>query len=669
MIVEDIRHGRYWLLAALIGSIAPLWDRLPLWLSLLLLTSCFWRLPAVEIRIKPPGFWLRVMILIAGAVGLWKYFNTLFGPEAGSASLVLCMALKLLEMRNRRDCYVTIILCFFVVATNFLFTQSLAVASYIGVVLIVICGALLVMHEPADRSSWKTARKALVLVAQAGPLMLILFLFFPRLPPLWTLHLTQGASRTGISDTMSPGDIAKLSQSDELAFRVEFHGPIPEKSQLYWRGLILSRFDGLTWTPDPRNGEGNMVAWANRHWPDWVYGIQVDKRRAISYRIILEPTDQPWLFALSVPYTETAEVGFTREFNLVSSEPVYSRKTYDVTSFAPQALDATLPDEMRAETLELPGNDNPKTRAQAKRWRASVADDAAYVRLVLNWLHHEPFFYTLEPPTLSGDRVDEFLFSTRKGFCEHYASSFAFLMRAAGIPARVVAGYQGGDLSPYGDYWQVRQLDAHAWTEVWLPGRGWTQVDPTASVAPERIQHGMSALAEQRSIWGNSGASGLRYSNFKLLSGLRQWVDYVNYRWYTDVLGYDTHSQDGLMQRLLGDASYMQRALVMAGLFVSVLGLMVLIWYWRQPRRVESAADRYYRFYCRRLAAAGLPRAAGEGASDFAARVAVARPRLAASVAEVTRLYVHLSYMPANAHDRDAQRRLRKLSFLAPVKA
>ncbi len=667
--MDDIRRGRYWLLLSQLAAVLPHGQMLPAWLSLTLLLACLWRLPTVEIRVPPPGFWVRLLVLLAGVFGIWKSFNTVVGPEAGTAFLILCMALKILEMQSRRDCYVVVILGFFVVATNFLFGQSLWLALYIGLVLLLIVMALVALNQPRHSSSRQTLRKALVLLGQALPLMLILFVFFPRLPPLWSLNLTQASGRTGMSDSMSPGDIAQLSQSTERAFRVEFEGAPPPKSQMYWRGLVLSNFDGTRWTQAPEFAEGSGSYWPGMPVPNWLRSIGFNRASAVNYQVILEPTDKPWLFALGLPRTADKDIALGREITLQKTTPVFSRFTYSVQSYTQRQVDVQLSAWMRSHYLRLPEGSNQRSRAQAQNWRLEQGDDRAYMQQVLRWFNRNNFYYTLEPPALGGQRIDEFLFESRQGFCEHYASSFVFLMRAAGIPARVVVGYLGGEESPYGDYWQVRQMDAHAWAEVWLPGEGWIEIDPTAAVAPERIRQGVESLAAQREFWGASGFSGLRYSNYHLFRGLRQWADYANYVWYSDVLGYDSDKQSGFMQRLLGRDDLLQRTLIMAGLFAGVLGAMAIWMLWQRPRRHEVVEDRIYRRYCQRMARAGLPRQRGEGARDYAERIAKNRPKLAKGAREVAQLYIQLQYRQPRGRAEPLLRRFRRLARTVPVRA
>ncbi len=649
--------ARHWSLFALLVAVLPQLDRLPPWLIALVLLCAVWRLSWVEARFGLPGVAVRGLLLVAGLAGVFWSHHSFFGPEGGVSFLLVCAASKLLESRTPRDFFVSAVLDFFILATAFLFSQSLALTAYVVLATVIVLAALLALQQRAGAGVMLTLRRAARIALQALPLMLILFVFFPRLPPLWTLNLSQGSGRTGMSDSMSPGDISSLSESAEVAFRVEFAGPPPPSGQLYWRGLVMDYFDGKRWTQSlPVNDPVQA-----RSLPRWVE-VDTDRERPVNYRVILEPTSQPWLFALAMPTSSTPKTGLSRDFRLLSADPVLSRFSYDVQSWLGARADvAGPPSWMLKQALQLPAAGNPQSRQMARRWRLGSGSDAQYVRDVLGWYRAEHFFYTLEPPPLGDDRIDDFLFRTRKGFCEHYASSFVFLMRAAGIPARVVAGYQGGEKSPLANYWVVRQLDAHAWAEVWLPGQGWVEVDPTSAVAPDRIQHGAGQLAANRNYWGDSGMGAVRYSNYRLLKGLRNFADYVNYRWHKDVLGYNTDSQESLMKRLLGDADTLQRIAVMAVAMVVVAGLLFL-WTLRGERRLLHRLDRVYLRYCERLARQGVQREAGEGPQAFARRVARQRPALAAEAEEFARVYMALRYRPAGRRDQALEKRLRRLA-------
>jgi transglutaminase-like putative cysteine protease len=650
-------HVRYWQLAAFLAAILPQYDRLPVWLLAFVVLSCVWRLPKVEHHIHAPGMMLRLLMLGAGLAGVVVSHKTLLGPEGGVSFLILVAALKLLESRNARDIFVLGILDFFILATAFLFSQSLLLTIYVGLALVVVVSALLVQQQRQGVSVRRTAWRSAVMVGQTIPLILILFVFFPRLPPIWTLNLTQGSGKTGMSDIMSPGDLVSLGQSSEPAFRVEFEGKAPPARELYWRGLVFSRFDGRTWT----QGNEVPVDWGDMS-ADWMPTFRENAQFAIRYKVTLEASDKPWLFALEFPQSNTKDVGLSRDYRLLKRTPVFSRFSYDVVSYPNVALDSSgLPPWIHKENIELPVLGNEQTKAQARRWRNTFGNDASFVRHVLEWFRKEPFYYTLEPPPLRENRIDEFLFKSRRGFCEHYASSFVFMMRAAGIPARVVVGYQGGEESSLGDYWQVRQMDAHAWAEVWLPGRGWVGFDPTAAVAPERVEKGAQGLANDLTYWGGSGLGLVRYSNYKLFRQARQMIDYINYRWQQDILNYDTDDQSSLMRRLLGDSSLLKQLGVMAGLLV-MLAVGVLLWMLYGQQRPAHPIDRMYRRYCQRLARLGLVRAPGENPEMFASRVAVARPKEALRAKEVARLYMALRYRPERPEAGVLTRRLRRLT-------
>lgn len=651
--------ARYWQLAALITVVLPQVDRLPPWLLAVVFLGCLWASPFVERRLSLPGKFLRALLLLAGMAGVYASHRTLIGAEGGVSFLILCAVLKVLESRDGRDLFISVVLDFFILATAFLFSQSLATALFVGLANIVIVAALLALQQREGVSLQRTLRRAAAITVQAVPLLLVLFVFMPRLPPMWSLNLTQGTGKTGMSDSMSPGDISSLSESSELAFRVEFRGPVPPRSEMYWRGLVFSKFDGRFWRADPDTDTVARFLRSQPNLPPWV--SRNGNEAPLHYRVILQPSDQPWLFSLAVPWSPGPRMLLTRDGRLLSPVPVYSLTTYEVQSWLNASMDVEgLSPWQLSQSLQLPPG-NRQARELAQRWHNSSASPGSYINRVLSWFREEKFFYTLQPPALGDERVDDFLFRSRRGFCEHYASSFAFLMRAAGIPARVVVGYQGGEQSPLGDYWMVRQMDAHAWVEVWLQGQGWVRIDPTAAVAPDRIERGAGQLANQREYWGDSGLSAVRYGNYQLFRQLRSMADYVNYRWTRDVLGYDNESQDSLMQRLLGDSSLLRRLGVMLAL-MAVFTSLVLFWALRGERREQHPLDKLYRRYCQRLAKEGVLREAGEGPQAFALRVARERPKRAAEAEEFAKLYTALRYRPPGSRDKLLEQRLRRLA-------
>lgn len=653
-------HARHWQVVALCAVVFPQVDRLPLWLSVVMLTIAISRLAPIESRLGVTGKALRLILFVGGMAGIYYSHRTFIGPEGGVSFLVLSAGFKLLESKDKRDYFVLAVLDFFVLATAFLFSQSLLLAAYVGVATLFVLAALTTLQQSEQTNIGTTIKKASAIALQALPLMLILFVFFPRLPPLWTLNLSQGSGKTGMSDSMSPGDISRLSESSELAFRVEFKGPVPGPDQLYWRGVVLTHYDGNKWT------QSDTISWpipAGEVRPKWVTASNSASTAigsadaAIQYRVILEPTDQSWLFSLAIPQSPTKKVLFTRDFRLAYQTPVFTRLSYDAKSWSDQLADKDdLPVWLKNQNLQLPASGNQEALQMARRWHLASASDERYIQQILDYFREERFFYTLEPPRLGENRIDDFLFRTRRGFCEHYAAAFVFLMRAAGIPARVVAGYQGGEKSPLDNYWLVRQLDAHAWAEVWLEGKGWVRVDPTAVVAPDRIERGAAQMATQSAYWGNSIASKVRHNNYRLLHSLRNFADYVNYRWYRDVLGYDISSQEGLMQRLLGDNNLLKQLGLMMGL-LAVFGGLTLFWIFRGERKKEHPVDRLYRKYCERMAKKGMPREPGEAPFDYAQRIARQMPKMARNAQEIAKIYSALRYRPQKAADGILEKR------------
>jgi hypothetical protein len=347
--------ARYWLLVALLSAFLPHLSRLPWWLDGVLCLVLLWRLPFIEQRIPLPSLPVKVVFIVAGIAGLKVTYQTIFGPEAGTAFLIVCVALKVTESKDERDHYILLTLSFFVLATTFLFSQSVFVTAYAALSVLIITAAYVSSNQQV--SAKHSFKMSFILLGQALPLMLILFVFFPRLPPLWTLKMTESSGRTGMSDNMSPGDLAKLSQSSELAFRVEFaDGKIPPKSSLYWRGLTFSRFDGKTWrvSREPMLSD-EAAAWANVPLPQWTDSqIQIASKPPKKYKVMIEPTDQTWLYSLSVPFSRTRGVGLTRDFRLIHQSPIFERFTYDVMQFEQLSLDADLPIWLRTENLTLP---------------------------------------------------------------------------------------------------------------------------------------------------------------------------------------------------------------------------------------------------------------------------------------------------------------------------
>jgi transglutaminase-like putative cysteine protease len=425
---------------------------------------------------------------------------------------------------------------------------------------------------------------------------------------------------------MSPDSLSELAQSDAVAFRVRFTGPPPPPAQLYWRALVLHDYDGTTWRL------GN---------PAWSFHQQLETRgNPITYDVTLEPNNLHALYALDLPVVIPENSRLTSDFEVAVHQPVTELKQYRVTSYTNYSYGAELPSWRLYPDLQLPKNIDPRARVLAEKWKASAKMPAQIVNDALALFHKQPFRYTLQPGALTGDnRIDQFLFDTRRGFCEHYAGAFVFLMRAAGIPAHVVIGYQGGVRNPLDGYYVIRQEDAHAWAEVWLPRQGWVRVDPTAAVDPARVDQGVSAALPTNEV------PGYLFERHPWLNDMRNTWDAVNNGWNQWVLAYGPELQARFFNSVgLRYGDWMQLALVLLLLIGSLLAVFSVVLWWRHRPPVGSAVVRAYARFCRKLASAGLPRAAHEGPLDYAERVSGLRPDLASQVQAITSLYVDLRY-------------------------
>lgn len=608
-------------------------------------------------------------VVIAGLAIIIITYQTILGVDAGVAFLSLCLIGKLFELNQRRDAYIALTLSLFVIASLFLFEQSIFNAIMAMAGIVVVLYAMLqqninpdvLQHHSSQLANHKSSvadpehglwKPLLRLLLQAIPLLIVLFIFFPRIPPLWSVPASQSQGKTGMTNEMSPGNIASLSQSTELAFRVldaknDLQNNLPPRSSLYWRGLVLTRFDGTSWTQLKDYRADSPVWSAMQYQPDWFrQNIPANARVGFNYQVLLEPTQQPWLFALDTPISNSRRVGLTREYNLKSAGEIYQRFSYNATQLNGIKPDLDLPVWMAQATLQLPEGSNPRTRQLAQQIFSQVGrDPQRYADYWLNWIRQQNFVYTLEPPTLSGQRIDQFLFDTQRGFCEHYSSAYTFLMRAAGIPARVVVGYQGGEFAPDRQSWEVRQLDAHAWVEIWLAGQGWVRVDPTAAIAPERVERGMNNFMQQNQrVFGEGAFSQLRYNQFKALGQVRAWADYASYVWQRDVVGFDQSQQQGLLQRLLGIKSLYAQMLWLIGSFSLLLGVIIAIMWWRR-RKVWHPIDAPLQQLSRKLGKQHLARRDTEGMINWLERLS-AHPNYEQPAQQLIALYQQARYAP-----------------------
>lgn len=660
------RRALPWLIAAVVAALLPHVTHLPPWLTAVAALCLGWRVGVHRGRLSYPPRRLQALFAVALLAGILLQYHTLAGHQAGTAMLVAMFSLKLLEMYKERDAYVVILIGYFVAAMAFLFFFTVWMAFYVIGVAILFTSALVAINGSLDMPRLEPIRRATWLVLQSIPVAIVLFVVMPRIGPLWSIGLKPGDAVTGVGDVMTPGDIGKLGRSDKLAFRVDFEGDVPAPARMYWRGLTFSTFDGRSWRQSADlDRDPSLVWYPGERTPPWLEQLRAGRERVpdatvYRYAVLMEPTQRPWLFALATPSpVNQKQIGLVYDQRLRQREPVKSITRYRVVSVPGQPRDIDADAWLLAENRLLPEDSNPRARQWALQERAMAADDLAFAQRVLRLFQQDGFFYTLSPPVLGEQVVDDFLFRTRRGFCEHYAGSFVFLMRAAGIPARVVAGYQGGERNPLGSTVQVRQYDAHAWAEIWLPGRGWVEFDPTAAVAPERITDGArAAMGDEEEFLADAPLAGL-WQPGSALATLRDALDYLNHGWNTWVLGYDDASQQGFLKRLLGKYSPYRIGLLLLGSGLLVAALLTL-WMFRESLfRREDPVTREYRRFCAAWARRGQPRQPGEGPSDYAARLQAADARRAGDVQRFTALYVALVYGGQTA-DAAALRQLRE---------
>ena len=627
----DVRNV-LWLLAAMVFVMAPHVTRLPYWIAVFCAVIIAWRAWISWAAWHFPSRIFILAITLAAILGIFLTYRSLFGREGGVALLIVMAALKLLEMRTQREVILSIYLGFFLVLTSFLFSQTIPLGIYmlacVWIFIATLVGFNRVGRAPTLRERLQPAGALLV---QALPLMAAFFLLFPRIQgPLWALPQDTRAGRTGLSDTMTPGNISNLIKSGEIAFRVEFDDYIPPYGQLYWRGPVLSQFDGRTWKM-PELGMG-------------VRGVPNYSRhgRLSEYAITVEPHGKTWLFALDVPASVPSGTYALHDLQLRAHRPFTQRQRYEMSSWLDFRYGESTSPVHLGNLVRFEESINPKTVALGREWAGELrGDPRAIVNRALQYLNRD-FIYTLEPPILDARHpYDDFLFRTKQGFCEHYAGAFALLMRAAGIPSRVVTGYQGGEINPLNRELIVRQADAHAWTEVWIRGEGWLRVDPTGAVSPLRLEGGVNAALGPIGVMGSLIAA----DQFGLLAQVRYTWHMLNSQWDQWVIGYNADRQRQFFSNLglphvdwrtLG--FWLVLAVFGVGAAVSI-GLLVR----DRPRRQEASVVAWQR-YCAKLAAAGVVRAPHEGPIDFLERVRSEKPQLAPQAEEITRRYVEARY-------------------------
>ncbi len=627
----------WWLLATVAVVALPHLLRMPSSMALGCLGLFAWRAAHQLTGFSLPGRAVRVVLTVSMLALVVVSNLTVLGREAGAHLLIAMLLLKLLEVRSERDIALVLVVSFFATISMFFFSQSLLIAAQALIAVLLLLNMLMAVVHPVD--SWSTQREhlrhVLRLSLHALPLTVLLFFLFPRISaPLWGLSQSDAGHRTGLSDTLAPGQVSNLSDDDSVAFRVEFTREPPGES-MYWRGLVLWHFDGNSWRAPHQLVRPPEVT------PRTVLEVGGEP---VDYAVTVEPHSQRWLFGLDMPASTPSGAQRTSSLELVVEDPLLERHRYELSSYMRYRLEGDTPPDARYR--ELPGGYGSRARALAAQWRAQGRNDAAVVEAALAHFATEPFFYTRQPPLLHDDLVDEFLFETRRGFCEHYAASMAFLMRAAGIPARVVLGYHGGEHNPLGDYYIVRQSNAHAWTEVWLPQQGWRRIDPTAVLPPDRIEAGTESVRERA-----RDSAGVRVGERGWLgrfgATLAHGLDTLHHEWNRWIIGYDQRRQSELLDNLgLPDVDWTELAALL-GATMSAVILLLATWVFVRRRAQSDAVRRLYARFCRKLSRKGLEPHRFETAADVQRRVERRLPERAAEVSQILGLYYRLRYQPA----------------------
>ncbi|MDP3007720.1 MAG: DUF3488 and transglutaminase-like domain-containing protein [Methylococcales bacterium] len=582
---------------------------------------CIWQpryLPTTRVL-----FFLTVFALAL----LLSQHRHLLGRDAGTNLFILALGLKLLEIKAERDIYLVTYLAFIVAASLFLYQQSLFMAAYILAVCCVLFATLVAINslQIQTRAALKTAT---VIVFQAIPIAVVIFILFPRIEaPRWMLFEEKNKAKIGLTDSMEPGSISDLGTSEELVFRVKFTGAMPPPKLRYWRGPVLSYTDGKRWTP------------ANSQ----RFKAQLDKPSyegtAYSYTLLMEAQDKNWVFALDFPVKFSEPLVQNGYYQLINSENTHKRAEYQITSYSQYNTGRVTQIEYQDST-QLPQEPSDKLKQLVTQLHGFDGKPDDFIRQLLTHFRQEDFHYTLTPPLMEDNPIESFLFTTRRGFCSHYAAAFVYLMRVAHIPARVVTGYQGGEFNPVGNFLEIRQANAHAWAEVWLENQGWVRVDPTAAIAPERIEQQLNL--DQLELGGDIRFDASNAKQLNWLKQTRQLWENADYQWQRWVVNYDSNNQsDFLSQFGIHDfKTMMQWLMTLVGLMTVILSGFLLY----QKKKATDPVLRLYQQFCQKLQPAGLIITNREGAVDFAQRATTALPEHAAMIEEITAAFIQLRY-------------------------
>jgi protein-glutamine gamma-glutamyltransferase len=625
-----------WLLFSLTLVMALHVQHFAIWVSVSILALGIWRYLIQYFHWQMPRIFILMPLTIFVGLGILLTYRGLFGRDASVELLAIMLMLKLMEAKTNRDFIIVIFGAYFLSITTFLFTQSMTYGVAMLLSTFALTATLIGISHPNGDLDWRFQSKmATSLMLQAAPIMLILFLLFPRIPgPLWGIPEDRHLGMSGLSDSMEPGDISELSLSGKVAFRAQFSGQPPSISKLYWRGPVLWHYDGRRWT----------MASPTLNLPN---ESLVTRGDAISYTITIEPSNRRTLLLLDMPVELPPDSSITRDFQTLAKQPIRKRMLYQASSHLDYTLGADVVDRVLELNLQIPDIDNPKTKALAQQWIDQGKSPEAIIEAALTMFREQDFIYTLRPDLLGQEPIDDFLFNTKRGFCEHYAGSFVYLMRAAGVPARVVIGYQGGELNPVGNYLIVRQSDAHAWAEVWLQDKGWVRIDPTGAVSPSRIESGIeSAIPNENPL------PLLARNQYPLLKQLYLNLDAIDNAWNHWVLGFDQKRQMELLSRLAGSKISWEDIAMAMIVSLAIVGSTLAFFLLKERPAKQDLTQRIYEKFLRKMQRRGLTRLSYEGPQDFSIRAGKQMPSKAVDIDRITKTYTELRYR--DQHNMDS---------------
>lgn len=627
VVAQIPRNSLIMLIAAFAMVILPHVAQISPWIIAAGIFCAWWRWMIFLGRRNFLTIWQKAALALACGAAVVISEGVTQNLETWAALLIMAFALKLLEMKTQRDAYVIVFIAYFVIATEFIFNHSMGIVVYELCALILVTAATVGMNQFHTRvkplESVKIAGKIL---AQAVPLMIVLFVLFPRIGPIWSISSPNQQARSGLASEMTPGDIAKLALSDEIAFRAIFKNTPPSTNELYWRGRVYADFRNGKWSEADIPSKFNnikKVDWVNNQKTEWFMPkINKTEGKKISYSILLEPTHDLWLIGMDLAVPKTPSTGVMWDYKLVNRQPVQSLLRYEVDTYPNATLNSWLPQFLRNQTTHIDTNDNPKTIAFAQNLYAESTNTEEFVEKILNQIRDQPYHYTLEPPKLEKENsIDQFWFETRQGFCSHYAGAMVYMLRAAGIPARMVGGYQGGEINPITGHIVVRQYLAHAWVEYWLPKKGWQRADPTAAVAPSRIHDSLSAALPENDLNSLSTFTNVRLNGLPGLQKMMFLFESLEHRWNVFIIGYDSKLQTDFLQKLLGKITTAKIAIILfLGALLSTIFVAISL-LWSNRNTTQHPVIKTFQSFVSRLQKYGIERSPEETPAQFIEKI------------------------------------------------